>query len=558
MAPKESTINGNYEPGAKFVLDERTLPRLGMTGEQFKDATASSAYGIEQYYTSIASRPVLPSISPGYLQKILPSSPPQQGEPWSDIEKDIQKAIMPGVTNWQSPKFMAFFPATTSYPSMLGELWSAALSAPAFNWVCSPVVTELETIVTDWFAQIVNLPESFLSKGEGGGVIQLSASDAIATVMVAARERYIRRQLERHGVTDSEEIEDRSCEIRTKLVALGSDQSHSSTKKAATIAGTRFRTVQTHRSDAYALKGLELRKKIEDLHAQGLWPYYLTVTIGTTSTCAVDDLKSIGEVAKDYPDIWIHCDAAYAGSALVLPEYHHLSQQLSFVDSFNPNMHKWLMVNFDASLLYVQKRRDLTDTLSITPAYLRNEFTDSGLVTDYRDWQIPLGRRFRSLKIWFVMRTFGVDGLRAYLRHGINLGNLFADLVRSRNDLFDIFTPPAFGLTVFTVRPPSKRRTEQEGKANDADPRPYQDMEVSLQPRVNDEELKEANDITKEVFEFIDQRKEFFIISTVVDGVFAIRVISGNPLAEERYIRRIFDLLVSTAEEVLEKRRVAK
>ena len=555
MALEKDLANGDsHSPEMKSTLDERTLPPLGMTGEQFKQAAASSGRGIEDYYSNLPSRRCLPSISPGYLQKLLPTSPPQEGEPWSDIEKDIETAIMPGLTHWQHPKFMAFFPATTSYPSMLGELWSAALSAPAFNWICSPVVTELETIVLDWFAQILSLPETFLSKGEGGGVIQLSASDAIATVMIAARERYIRRQLEREGVTDADEIEDRSCEMRGKLVALGSDQSHSSTKKAATIAGTRFRTVKAYRSDAYGMRGEELRSKIEELQARGLEPYYLTVTIGTTSTCAIDDLQSIAEVAKDYPDIWIHCDAAYAGSAMILPEYHYLSEQLSFVDSFNPNMHKWLMVNFDCSLLYVQKRRDITDTMSITPAYLRNQFTDSGLVTDYRDWQIPLGRRFRSLKMWFVIRTFGVDGLRAYLRHGINLGNLFASLIRSRSDLFSIFTPPAFGLTVFTVNPHKRHRLDPDLHANGLDPRPFQDMNVSLQPQVGDEELKEANQMTKEVFEIIDEGKEFFIISTIVDGVYAIRVVSANPLAEEKYLRQLFDLLVTTAEGVLKRR----
>ncbi|KAF2486312.1 pyridoxal phosphate-dependent transferase [Neohortaea acidophila] len=497
-----------------------------MTSEQFQQAAASSAEAISTYYNTIASRPVLPSITPGYLQKLLPTAPPTEGEPWSAIERDIERAIMPGVTHWQHPKFMAFFPAATTYPSMLGELWSAALSAPAFNWICSPVVTELETIVLDWMALMLRLPESFLSRGEGGGVIQLSASDAIATVMIAARERWIRRQLEREGVKGEEEVEDRSCELRGKLVALGSDQSHSSTKKGAIVAGTRFRTIITHHADAYALSGHELRKKIESLKAQGLEPYYLTVTLGTTSTCAVDDLQSIAQVAKDYPDIWIHCDAAYAGNALILPEYQHLSEQLAFVDSFNPNMHKWLRVNFDAALLYVQKRRDLTDTLSITPAYLRNQFTESGLVTDYRDWQIPLGRRFRALKIWFVIRTFGIDGLRAALRHGITLGDQFAGLVRSRSDLFSILTPPAFGLTVFTVNP-------QKG----------------LRPM-----LRRGNEVTKEVFEIIDGQKEFFLTSTVVNGVYAIRLVSANPSAEEKYVREVFDILVSTAEDVLRKR----
>lgn len=530
------------------------VPPMGMTSEQFQQATASSAEAISTYYNTIASRPVLPSITPGYLQKLLPTAPPTEGEPWSAIERDIERAIMPGVTHWQHPKFMAFFPAATTYPSMLGELWSAALSAPAFNWICSPVVTELETIVLDWMALMLRLPESFLSRGEGGGVIQLSASDAIATVMIAARERWIRRQLEREGVKGEEEVEDRSCELRGKLVALGSDQSHSSTKKGAIVAGTRFRTIITHHADAYALSGHELRKKIESLKAQGLEPYYLTVTLGTTSTCAVDDLQSIAEVAKDYPDIWIHCDAAYAGNALILPEYQHLSEQLAFVDSFNPNMHKWLRVNFDAALLYVQKRRDLTDTLSITPAYLRNQFTESGLVTDYRDWQIPLGRRFRALKIWFVIRTFGVDGLRAALRHGIALGDQFAGLVRSRSDIFSILTPPAFGLTVFTVNPQKGIRPTVEDSDAGADPRPFEDTEKPIKPDVSDEELKRGNEVTKKVFEIIDGQKEFFLTSTVVNGVYAIRLVSANPSAEEKYVREIFDILVSTAEDVLRKR----
>ncbi|KAK3683105.1 hypothetical protein LTR37_020566 [Vermiconidia calcicola] len=554
MSSVNGTANGDGYSPKRSETDEGTIPPLGMTGQQFVDAATSSARGIEQYYANLSKRPVLPSISPGYLQELLAGKAPEHGESWSDIEKDIETAIMPGLTHWQHPKFMAFFPATTTFPSMLGEMWSAALSAPAFNWICSPVITELETVVMDWLSQMLGLPESFLSKGKGGGVIQLSASDTILTVMVAARERYIRRQLEREGVTEPEDIEDRSCEIRAKLVALGTDQAHSSTKKAATVAGTRFRTVPVHHSDTYALKGYELRKKIEELHDKGLSPYYLTVTLGTTNTCAVDDFDSIAGVAKDYPDIWIHCDAAYAGSALILPEYQHLSRQMSMVDSFNFNMHKWLLVNFDASCLYVQTRRDLTDTLSITPAYLKNQFSDSGLVTDYRDWQIPLGRRFRSLKIWFVIRTFGVAGLQEYIRHGIKLGNLFADLVRSRSDLFSILTPPAFGLTVFTVNPAKKHRLQLEDDGDGADPRPDQDRHIPVKPEAERAELEQANEITKEVFEIIERKKEFFLTSTLVGAVYAIRVVSTNPLAEEQYLRQIFDVLVDAAEGVLLKR----
>lgn len=526
---------------------------MGMTSQQFLDAANSVVNDIEQYYKNLPDRPVLPSISPGYMQKLLPASPPQNGETWQEIEKDIERAIMPGMTHWAHPKFMAFFPATSTYPGILGEMWSAALTAPAFNWICSPAVTELETVVLDWMAEILALPKPFTSKGTGGGVIQGSASEAIVTVMIAARERFVRKQIEREGLKDAEEIEDRSCELRSKLVALASDQAHSSSHKAANIAGTRFRSIATKHGDAYALKGHDLRRKIEELEAKGLHPYYLTVSIGATSVCAVDDFESIAEVAKDYPDIWIHVDAAYAGAALVLPEYQHLSKQIAFVDSCDMNMHKWLLTNFDASILYVQNRRDLTDALSITPTYLKNQFTDSGLVTDYRDWQIPLGRRFRSLKIWFVIRTWGVAGFQEHIRHHIALGNFFADLVRSRRDLFSILAPPDYALTVITVNPHMWQNLQLAHGAKGADPRPYEESQQVVDPPTSDEDLKKANKATEEVFALIDSRKEFFLTSTVVGGVYAIRVVSANPMANEQTVRQCFDTLVATTEEVMAK-----
>jgi len=550
MSPSVISTAGSAINGT----DERVVPPLGMTGPQFQRAASSVIKDIEKYYSSLPSRSVLPSISPGYLQKLLPSEAPIQGEEWQAIENDIEEKIMAGVTHWQHPKFMAFFCASSTYPGILGEMWSAALTAPAFNWICSPVVTELETIVLDWLARILGLPDAFLSKGEGGGVIQGSASEAIVTVMVAARERYINRQIEREGITDPDEIEDRCCELRGKLVALGSEQAHSSTKKASNIAGTRFRSISTHRLNDYALAGSELRNKIIELEARGLHPYYLTVTLGSTNTCAVDDFMSIAEVAKDYPDIWIHCDAAYAGAALVLPEYHHLSKQMSFIDSFNMNMHKWLLTNFDASCLFVQKRRDLTDALSITPAYLKNQFSDSGLVTDYRDWQIPLGRRFRSLKIWFVIRTWGVQGLQQHIRHHLKLGKMFADLVRSRSDIFSILTTPRFALTVFTVIPRKQPPDLPHQTVTGADLSPHQDQTLPIQPLTDSDELQAANGITKQVFSIIDEQKDFFLTSTVIGGVYAIRVVSANPLAEDKYIRQVFDLLVTTAEHVLSLR----
>jgi aromatic-L-amino-acid decarboxylase len=552
---RNSNVNGTES--SKTVHDERTVPPMGMTSSQFNNAATEAIQDITNYYDNITDRPVIPSVEPGYLAKLLPQSPPTEAESWDKIRADMESKIMPGMTHWQSPDFMAFFPASSSYPGMMGELWSAALTVPAFNWLCSPAVTELETIVMDWVAQMLALPECFLSKGKGGGVIQGSASEAIVTCMVAARERYVTRTLEKEGVVLTEEQkEDRSAEIRSKLVALATKHTHSSTHKGANIAGTRFRSIDTLLSNDLALQGHELRSTIEKLKSQGLEPYFLTVSLGTTNTCAVDDFESIAEVKRDYPDIWIHVDAAYAGVALVLPEYQHYCKHFSTFDSFDTNMHKWLLTNFDASCLFVQNRRDLTDALSITPAYLRNNFSDQGLVTDYRDWQIPLGRRFRALKVWFVIRTWGVEGLKKHITHHLKLSDLFVDLVRSRSDLFTIITPPAFALVVLTVNPTRKKLAPKpsttEGEPDAENSVPYQDSHIAIIPQQPDSStLKQANANTKEVYEIVDHSKKVFLTSSLVGDAYAIRVVSANPLASEDGIRKVFGLLVEAAEKVL-------
>lgn len=445
---------------------------------------------------------------------------------------------MPGLTHWynlpvsniwywltiirQSPNFMAFFPASSSFPGMLGELYSAAFTVPAFNWICSPAVTELETVVLDWLAKLLRLPDCYLSTAHGGGVIQGSASEAIVTVMVAARDKYLR---ETTAHLSGLELEDAIAYKRSKIVALGSESAHSSTQKAAQIAGVRFRSIPVSKENEYALDGAALEDVLKQCKIQGLEPFFLTTTLGTTSTCAVDDFTSVAAVLAQYAppnkpgEIWVHVDAAYAGAALVCPEYQHLTSSFKHFHSFDMNMHKWLLTNFDASCLFVQKRKDLIDALSIMPSYLRNEHSESGLVTDYRDWQIPLGRRFRSLKIWFVLRTYGVKGLQAHIRNHIQLGETFAGLVESRKDLFKIFTKPSFALTVFQVVPKVADSAEQD-------------------------------QITKEVYELVNKRGEIYITSSVVGGAYVIRVVSANPKAEEKFIRRAFDILVETTEEV--------
>ncbi|CAZ85871.1 unnamed protein product [Tuber melanosporum] len=491
-----------------------------MDSEQFRAAAYSAIDQIIDYYDTIESRRVVSNVSPGYLKPLLPSGPPANPEPWADIQSDIESKILPGITHWQSPNFLAFFPANSSYPGILGELYSATFNSANFNWLCSPAATELETIVLDWLARLLNLPECFLStsRNGGGGVIQGSASEAICTVIVAARERYL-GNLAAAGksVEQSEGIIDNN---RSKLVALFSDQTHSSTQKGCQIAGVKHHSIQVPGSatENYVLTGPLLRKALEELTAKGLHPFFLTVTLGTTATCAADDFASIVPVLKDYPNLWVHVDAAFAGAALILPQYHHVPAPFKHFDSFNMNMHKWLLTNFDCSCLYVRTRKHLLDALSIAPPYLRNPFSEQGLVTDYRDWQIPLGRRFRALKIWFVMRSYGVSGLQRHIWDSIRHGESFAQWVRDRADIFEIVVPPAFALTVFAIK--TTRR-------------------------------EESNRLTRVVYEAVNADGEIFITSTVIDGIYAIRVVGGGPKIREEVLRRAFEILVSKTEEVL-------
>lgn len=407
---------------------------------------------------------------------------------------------------------------------MLGDMYSGAFNAAAFNWICSPAITELETVVMDWVAKLIGLPEVFLSEGEGGGIIQGTASEVVVTAVVAARERLIRRHLK--DMPEGEEKMDAAADLRGKLVAMGSEHAHSSTQKAAIIAGTRFRSVPAPAANNYSVTAASLRATIEACTAKGLIPFYFTATLGSTSTCAIDDLAGIAALTQEYPDIWIHVDAAYAGSALILPEHQHHCPPLRSFDSFNFNLHKWLLVNFDCSAFFIKRRADLIDTYSITPSYLRNAFTESGLVTDYRDWQIPLGRRFRALKVWFVLRSYGVKGLQGFIRKHIQLGEFFEERVRSRRDLFAVETEAAFGLVTFQVKPAG-------GPAHG---------EATAQYR------EACNAATQTVYEAINAAGEFYISSSIICGTYVIRVVSANTAAEEKYLALLFERFVAAAE----------
>lgn len=489
---------------------------------------------VVDYYDNIADQnSVVSQVEPGYLRKMLPSEAPVEGEQWDVIRRDIDSKIVPGLTHWQSPNFFAFFPCPASYPSILGELYSAAFTGACFNWICSPAVTELETIVLDWLAKILGLPGCYLSTGPtlGGGVIQGTASESVLLVMVAARDKYLRDTLPAGLAGD--ELDEATVRKRGRLVALGSAACHSSTRKAAKILGVRYAAVPAPAGTGYAMTGPALAAVLEQCRDKGWEPFFLTATLGTTDTCAVDDFGSIAGALADFTppaasgevrgEVWVHVDAAYAGAALVTPEAQEAVgvRHLARYHSFNMNMHKWLLTNFDASCLFVRDRRWLSEALSAELHVYRNTYSDGGLVTDYRNWQIPLGRRFRSLKIWFVLRNYGVKGLQEYIRRSIKQGEVFGGLVKGRGDLFEVLTGPSYALTVFRM--------------------------------VGGDE-GESNALTKKLCDEINASGKIWVTSTVLDGKFAIRVMTANRLTEEEHVRKGFELFEKTAGRLIKEK----
>ncbi|MGC9035634.1 MAG: pyridoxal phosphate-dependent decarboxylase family protein, partial [Verrucomicrobiia bacterium] len=347
--------------------------------------------------------------------------------------------VLPGILHWQSPKFFGYFPANTSPPSILGELVCAALGVQGMMWSTSPACTELETRVLDWVAEMLNLPEKFRYRsGEGGGVIQDSASSAALCAIVAARER-----------ATNYESNLRGC--RTDLVAYASREAHSSIEKGIKIAGigsNNLRLIGVNEN--FEMRADLLEEQINRDLACGLKPFFVCATVGTTSSCAIDPLEQIGKVCEKY-NLWLHVDAAMGGTAAICPEFRHILNGIEYASSFCFNPHKWMFTNFDCDCFYVADKKSLILALSIMPEYLKNQATESGAVIDYRDWQIPLGRRFRSLKLWFVIRHYGVEGLQKMVRHHILLAQKFADWVRESPD-FELAAPQKLNLICFRYK----------------------------------------------------------------------------------------------------------
>jgi len=409
-----------------------------MTPEQFRQYGRAVVDWIADYYERIETLPVLSQVQPGEIRRALPPEPPRKGEAFETMLKDIDEVILPGVTHWQSPNFFAYFPANASGPAILGDLLSSALGVQGMLWATSPSCTELETHVLDWLVPMLGLPQKFLSTRSGGGVIQDTASSSSLCAMLAARERATNYASNRRG-----------CDGR--LVAYTSNQAHSSLEKAAMVAGIGIDNLRLIEVDErFAMRSDVLARQIQNDRQAGLIPFFVSATVGTTSSNALDPLRAIGAICRE-EGLWFHVDAAMSGTAALCPEFRFIQDGVELADSYTFNPHKWMFTNFDCNCFFVAKRKALIDTLSILPEYLRNTATESGAVFDYRDWHIPLGRRFRSLKLWFVIRYYGVEGLQYHIRQHVEMARQFAEWVK-QDDRFELAAPVPLNLACFRLR----------------------------------------------------------------------------------------------------------
>jgi len=453
-------------------------------GHEYVDWVAS-------YWERVGDLPVQAPVVPGQVLDALPAGPPVRGEDLAAVLADLDEVVVPALTHWQHPSFFAFFPANTSGPAVLADLVSSGLGVNGMNWATSPACTEVEMRMLDWFVDLLGLPPHLRhdAAGPGGGVLQDSASSSTLVAMLAARRR----------VTEGGDL--------SRLRAYTSEHAHSSVVKGARVAGLRDDQVRLVASDAaFAMRVDALADAVAaDLQA-GLVPFFCCATAGTTSSMAFDPVAAIAEVCEQ-AGIWCHVDAAMAGSAAVCPELRWVTEGAERVDSWSFNPHKWLFTTFDCSCLWFRDAGPVVDALSISPVYLRNAASEAGAVHDLRDWQVPLGRRFRALKPWLVMRHYGADGLARHVGEHVRLGRLLADRVLQEPG-FELAAPPALNLVVL--------RCTGDG----------------------------ADERTAALLEAVNASGRALLTPTVLDGRPAIRICVGQTWTTEDHVDALWELLL--------------
>jgi aromatic-L-amino-acid decarboxylase len=450
---------------------------------------------IADYYERIEALPVLSRVKPGDVRRALPAEPPERGVSVEEVLGEIEEKMLPGITHWQSPNFFAYFPSNNSAPSILGDLLSSGLGVQGMLWATSPACTEVETHVLDWLVRMLGLPDKFLSSGAGGGVIQDTASSATLCALLAARERVTNFRSNAEG-----------CDGR--LAAYTSSQAHSHVEKDVKIAGIGGRNLRLIDVDErFAMRPDELERQIKADQAAGRVPFFVCATVGTTSSLAIDPVAEIGRICREH-GLWLHVDAAMAGTAALCPEFRHLNDGVELADSYCFNPHKWMLTNFDCSCFWVADRKALTDTFSVLPEYLRNVSSESGAVIDYRDWHIPLGRRFRALKLWLVIRMMGASGLQEVVRRHVALAQELASWIRD-DTRFEIVAPVDLNLVCFR--------------------------------------LKGNNEKNQCLLDALNASGKLFLTHTKLKGKFTLRLCVGQASTQRRHVTQAWNLIQELA-----------
>ncbi len=493
---------------ASFFLPHLRPPLLAfcfsgasMNPKDFRSLAHELVDWMADYVEQAGAHPVIPNTQPGDIRKQLPTSAPQEAEPFAQIFADFERTVVPGMTHWNHPGWFAYFPANHSPPSILAEMLTATLGAQCMSWQTSPAATELEQVVLDWLRQMLGLSESWV------GSIQDTASSATLVALLSAREQATQHQ---YG------LEGASADNADRLVVYASTEAHSSIDKGVKLAGyglNRLRSIPT--DENFAMDPNALEAAIQKDLAAGLQPACVVACVGTTSSTGLDPLEAIGTLCKQH-NIWLHIDAAYAGAAAILPEHRYILDGVEYADSFVFNPHKWLFTNFDCSAYYVRDVETLLRTFRSDPEYLKTVYDPQ--VVNFRDWGIPLGRRFRALKLWFVLRSYGVKGLQEHIRNHIAWAQELGEWVEASSN-FELLAPVPLGLVCLRFHPPS-----------------IQDVET-------------LNTLNEALLTKVNQDPRFHLTHTKLRGRYTLRVSIGQLYTTRQHVVDLWNLLQTTADE---------
>ena len=462
--------------------------------EEFRKSGHQLIDWIADYLNDIEKYPPLSQVNPGDIFKRIPESPPQKGEDIENVLKDVDKILMDGITHWNHPGFMAYFNSTSSGPGILAELLTAGLGINGMLWKTSPAFTELERAMMNWFRQMIGLPENYW------GIICDTASTSSMHAIASAREQ-LNLGFREKGMTGREEI--------PKLRMYCSEHAHSSIEKGAVTLGIGIEGVEKIPvNNKFELIPKKLEQKIVEDFLEGNKPFCVVATVGTTSTTSIDPIEEIAELCEKY-NIWLHIDAAYAGVAAMIPEMKWITKAWEKADSIVVNPHKWMFTPIDLSIYFTRKPEILKQAFSLVPEYLKTKVDDE--VENLMDYGIQLGRRFRSLKLWFIIRYFGVDGLASRIKNHIKLAKEFAEWVDNEND-FELMAPVLFSTICFRYNPGNK--TEEE-----------------------------LNNLNEKLFEKINSSGKIFLSHTKLNGKFVIRLTIGSIRHERRHIEEAKEII---------------